>query len=61
MLLRLALALSKEALGRIRGKYKLNNALYDLDAEQLLSEGREELAAIREYLQTNSDLVYPID
>ena len=58
---RLALALAKESLGRIRGKYKLNNALYDLDGDQLLSEAQAELTAIREELQANNDLVLPID
>ena len=61
MLLRLSLALCKETLGRIRGKYRLENALYSLDADQLLEEGRTELEAIREHLQANSDLNLPID
>ena len=50
---RLALALSKEALGRIRGKYKLSNALYELDGDQLLSEAQAELTAIRQELQAS--------
>lgn len=58
---RLALALSKETLGRIRGKYNLSNALYTLDAEQLLQEGREELQALRESLQENADMVLPLN
>ena len=61
ILVRLSLANAKVILGRIRGKYKLNNALYDLDSDALLQEGNEELAQLREYLQTNSDTVYPID
>lgn len=61
ILLRLALAISKETLGRIRGKYVLANALYVLDYETLLTEGREELGQLREYLQANSDIIYPID
>lgn len=61
MLVRLSLALSKETLGRIRGKYRLNNALYDLDSEALLTEASQELSALREHLQSNSDLVLPID
>lgn len=61
ILVRLSLANAKVTLGRIRGKYKLNNALYDLDSDALLQEGNEELSQLREYLQTNSDTVYPID
>lgn len=61
MLMRLSLAHCKETLGRIRGKYRLENALYNLDADQLLEEGRAELQEIREHLQANSDLILPID
>ena len=61
LLRRLALALTKEVLGRIRGKYKLNSATYELDAYQLLSEAREELSEIRGFLNDNSDMMLPID
>lgn len=61
ILMRLSLALAKQTLGRVRGKYVLNNALYSLDADQLLAEGNEELAILRESLQANSDMVLPID
>ena len=61
LLKRLALAMTKEILGRIRGKYKLNSATYDLDADQLLSEAQIELDDIRMYLNSNSDIVLPID
>lgn len=61
VLCRLTLAIAKETLGRIRGKYVQNNVLISLDADQLLTEGREELATIRAQLQENSDLTLPIN
>lgn len=61
LLRRLALALTKQVLGRVRGKYKLNSATYNLDADQLLSESQQELAEIRQYLNDNSDMLLPID
>ena len=61
ILVRLSLGMAKETLGRIRGKYVLNNALYNLDADQLLQEGTSELAELRQHLQANSDLVLPMD
>jgi len=61
LLRRLALALTKQALGRVRGKFTLNSATYNLDADQLLSESQQELQEIRTYLNENSDLLLPID
>lgn len=61
MLVRLSLALAKETLGRIRGKYSLNNSTFNLDSEALLSEAQTELTEIRNHLQENSDMVLPID
>lgn len=61
MLKRLSLAMMKEVLGRIRGKYTLNSATYNLDADKLLAESQAELAEIRTYLNNNSDLLLPID
>lgn len=61
MLKRLSLAMMKEVLGRIRGKYNLNSATYSLDADKLLAESQAELAEIRTYLNNNSDLLLPID
>lgn len=60
-LYQLALAMSKEMLGRVRSKYKLNSATYDLDGDQLLAESRQELQEIRAFLNENSDLLLPID
>lgn len=58
---RLSLAFSKEALGRVRGKYDLSSSLYKLDGNQLISEGISERDEIRRELVENSDLVFPID
>ena len=61
ILMRLALAITKQTLGRIRSKYKQTNALWELDGDKLLEEGETELRELREYLITNSQLIYPID
>lgn len=61
ILKRLSLALMKEMLGRIRGKYTLNSATYNLDSDKLLSESQAELTEIRTYLNNNNDLLLPID
>jgi hypothetical protein len=58
---RLALAFTKEALGRVRGKYDLSSSLYKLDGDTLISEGIAERDAIRQELNDNMDIVYPID
>lgn len=61
LLKRLSVAQTKEILGRVRGKYNLNSATYNLDADQLLSEAASELSEIRAYLNDNSDILMPID
>lgn len=61
LLKRLSLAMSKEILSRIRGKYNLNSATYNLDADRLASEAQAELSEIREYLISNSDTLMPLD
>ena len=58
---RLALAFTKEALGRVRGKYTLSSSLYSLDGNQLLSEGIAERDAVRAELNENSDIILPLD
>ena len=58
---RLSLAFTKEALGRVRGKYNLSSSLYSLDGATLLQEGIAERDAVREELVENSDLAFPID
>lgn len=61
LLKRLAKGLTKEVLGRIRGKYKVPGAQYSLDSEQLLSESQQELSEVRRILDENSDMLLPID
>lgn len=61
ILKRLALAMTKEVLGRIRGKYTLNSATYNLDGDRLLQEAQSELSEIRSYLNDSTDLLLPID
>jgi len=58
---RMALGLTKETLGRARGKYRVTNAPYEMDADTLLQEGREEIERLREKLEENSDLLFPVD
>lgn len=61
MLIRLATAIAKVTVGRIRTRFTQSNALWAQDGELLLNEGNEELTALREHLKDNSQLVYPID
>lgn len=61
VLLRLAAAETKIAVGRVRSKFKQTNALWVLDGEALLQEGTAELAALREQLSASTQLVYGID
>lgn len=58
---RMAHALTKEALGRVRGKYDLSSSTYKLDGDKLLAEAQAELTSIREFLRGNSDMLLPID
>ena len=61
LILRLGTAYTKQALGRIRGKYKLNSSQYDLDGDTLIAEANQEIVELREYLQSNHDNIYVID
>ena len=58
---RMTLALTKESLGRVRGKYKLTSSLYTLDGDTLVAEGIAERDAIRAELNDISDVVFPMD
>lgn len=51
----------KESLGRARSKYELADAPYTLDGDQLLSEAQSELAEIRQFLNDNNEMFFPID
>ena len=61
MLIRLAVALTKVTIGRIRTRFTQSNALWTQDGELILEEGNTELAELRQHLMENSQLVYPID
>lgn len=61
ILQRLALAMTKIVLGRIRSRYTQSNALWTQDGEVLLAEGNEEITNLREILRTNSSLFLPVD
>lgn len=61
IIMRLSLANSKIILARVRGKYKNNSAIYDLDADVLLQEGTQELSELRQFLSDNFDVQLPLD
>lgn len=61
VIMRLSKALTKVYVGRIRSRFTQNNALWDNDGETLLNEGNTELAELRTYLQTNTQLIYCYD
>jgi hypothetical protein len=61
IIVRLATALAKVTLGRIRTRYTQSNALWTQDGQTMLDEGNQELTDIREKLQTSTQLCYPID
>jgi hypothetical protein len=61
VLMRLSKALTKITLGRVRGRYTQSNALWTSDAATMLQEGQTELTELRNYLQTNTQLLYAID
>ena len=61
ILYRLSLAEVKIALGRVRTRYRPTDALYEDDGSDILVEGRDEAAAIRDQLKANADLVLPLD
>lgn len=61
ILLRLSIALTKIALGRIRSRFSQSNALWQGDGAQMLAEGNEELKNLREILRVNASMILPID
>lgn len=60
-LMKMCIAKTKIIVGRIRSRYTQSNALWQQDGETILNEGKQELETLREYLQNNSQLCYPID
>ena len=61
MLCRLSFANAKVIVGRIRTKFTQSNALWQLDGQGILAEGQQELTELRNYLQTNTQLLYVVD
>lgn len=61
MLMRLSVALAKVAVGRIRSRFTQSNALWQQDGQQLLDEGNAELSELRQHLENNATLLYPLD
>jgi hypothetical protein len=60
-ILNIAVAYTKIALGRARGKYKLSNLPYEMDSDTLLSEGNQELENLTTKLEDLNDINYIID
>lgn len=61
VIMRMAVALQKITLGRIRSRYTQSNQLWTQDGDKLLEEGNSELNALREALVQSTQLMYPID
>lgn len=61
IIIRMAVALGKVTLGRIRTRYTQSNALWQQDGQTMLDEGNNELNDLREKLQAATQLCYPID
>lgn len=57
---RYSLAYTKVILGRVRTRFTQSNALWTQDGETMLTEGNEELNAMREALRTNKSLFNPV-
>lgn len=60
-LIRMAVAQTKIAVGRVRSKFKQSNALWVLDGDSLIEEGNTELTNLRQELRDSTQLVYGID
>ena len=61
ILMRLSKALTKTTVGRIRSRFTQSNALWTQDGPELLQQGQTELAELRQHLQSNTQLIYPLD
>lgn len=60
VIMRMSKAIAKITIGRIRKKFTQSNALWQIDTD-ILAEGQQELSELRTYLQTNTQLFFPID
>lgn len=61
ILVRMAVAIAKMTVGRIRTRFVETGALWTMDGATILQEGKDELEKIRDHLVTNNDLFFPID
>lgn len=61
VLIRMSVATAKITVGRIRTRYKENGALWTQDGDDILSEGKTELENLRQKLEQDTMLMYPID
>lgn len=61
VLVKLAIAKAKIAVGRIRTRYSQSGALYQMDGETILAEGNKEYDALRAQLEANHRPLMPID
>lgn len=61
VIMRMAVALAKVTLGRIRSRYKQTNAIWDNDGDTILTEGNTELSELRSVLSSNANVTYPVD
>lgn len=61
ILIKISVAMAKIIVGRIRTRFTQSNALWTQDGETLLTEGKEELTKIQDYLRANNDTLLPID
>lgn len=61
LLFRLSLAYVKQVLGRVRSKYRMTSAPYELDGDTLLNEASTELSEIHAFLSENNNVFIPKD
>lgn len=61
VLVRMAVAIAKITVGRIRTRFSQQGALWQQDGETILNEGTTELNALQDYLQSNHDLFITLD
>lgn len=61
MIVKMSVAMTKVILGRIRSRFTQSNALWTQDGDTILSEGKQELDAIRAELKESTQLFYPVD
>lgn len=61
IIMRMAKAQTKIAVGTVRSRYTQSNALWTQNGEDMLTQGRTELAELRQHLVDNTQLLYPQD